>query len=114
MQLNETENMAIKFNNEVRKTFGERVDDFCILDVVDDPNHRAFSVEFNAYDYYPIIFNYDMGRIGFNICYGVKRIGLKSSQKWWDEVDFDIFFKELKEELEIRIPDKFLKARGWL
>ena len=28
--------------------------------------------------------------------------------------DFDVFFKELKQEIELRIPDKFLKAKGWL
>ena len=26
----------------------------------------------------------------------------------------DVFFEELKEELELRIPDKYLKAHGWM
>ena len=33
--------------------------------------------------------------------------------KWWDETDFDKFFKELQSEIELRIPDKYLEAKGW-
>lgn len=114
MQLNETHKMAINFNESVRERFGDKVDDFCILDVVDDSSHRAFSVEFEAYGYFPIRMNYDKGRFGCCIVFGDKGIPLENSQKWWDEADFDLFFKELQEELELRIPDKFLKAHGWL
>ena len=31
-----------------------------------------------------------------------------------DEADFDVFFMELQKELELRIPDKYLQAHGWL
>lgn len=114
MQLNDTEKMAMQFNNMAREKLEGKVNQFCILDVYDDVNNRAFSIEFIAYDYFPIRLNYDKGRFGCCIMYGKSAIDLHNSQKWWDEADFDIFFDELKEELELRIPDKFLKAHGWL
>lgn len=97
-----------------REKFDGKVSGFCILDIYDDTNNRAFSVEFVAYDYFPIRMDYDKGRFGCSIAYGEKSIALNNSQQWWDEADFDTFFEELKEELELRIPDKYLKSRGWL
>lgn len=114
MQLNNTEKMADDFCEWMSEKFEDRVDDFCILDVIDDENHREFSVEFTVYDYFPIRLNYEKGRFGCCIMYGDKEIGLENSQKWWDEANFDVFFKELQDEIELRIPEKFLKSRGWL
>lgn len=94
--------------------FKDRIKDFVVKDIVDDVNHKSFSIEFSAYDYFPIVFSYEMGRMGYSMCFGNRTIALENSQKWWDEANFDVFFKELKEELELRIPDKYLKAHGWM
>ena len=114
MQLNETDKMAMKFNRKAREKFGNRVTDFGIENVIDDPNHRAFSITFKAYNYFVIRLNYNKGRFGCCVDFGEYGISLDNSQKWWDTADFDVFFKELKQEIELRIPDKFLKAKGWL
>ena len=114
MQLSNTTKMVLEFNRKIREKFGERVDDFCISDVSDDGNQRTFSDEFKAYDYFPVRITYEKGRFGCSIVYGDKLISLQNSQQWWDEADFDLFFKELQTELELRIPDKFLEAHGWL
>lgn len=114
MQLNETDKMALQFNRRIREKFGERVGNFVIENVIDDPAYRSFSIKFKAYDYFPMRLNYDRGRFGCCIAMGETAIGLENSQKWWDSADFDIFFEELKQEIELRIPDKFLKAKGWL
>lgn len=114
MQLNETEQMARSFNKMARESLGDKVGGFVIFNVTDDVNHREFSIEFTAYDYYPIRLNYEKGRFGCSIHYGQRHIGIPSSQEWWDKTDFSIFFEELKQDLELRIPDKFLKSRGWL
>lgn len=113
MQLNETDKMALEFNRKVREKFGDRVDDFGIEDVVNDPNYRSFSVTFKAYDYFIIRMNYDKGRFGCCIELGEYSVGLNNSQKWWDTADFNVFFEELKIEIELRIPDKYLIAKGW-
>ena len=114
MQNKNVDEMSDYIIDEMCAYFKNRIKDFVIKDLVDDVNHKTFSIEFSAYEYFPIIFHYDMGRIGYNICFGTRIIALEGSQKWWDEADFNILFQELKEELELRIPDKFLKAHGWL
>ena len=43
---NETQTMAINFTKMAKEKMGDKVKDFCILDVYDDANNRAFSVEF--------------------------------------------------------------------
>ena len=114
MELNKTEEMAMKIIRELRGRMKNKIGSSEINNVVDDNNHRAFSINFQAYNYFFIILNYDRGRIGFSIQYGEKSfIGLENSQKWYEQTDFDILCKELQEQLELRIPDKFLEANGW-
>ncbi len=113
-KLNDTHQMAIRFSTIAREKMGDKVDNFCIFNVNDDVNHRAFSIDFEAYNYFAIRLNYDQGRFGCNIISGERMIALNNSQEWWDEADFDIFFVELQKELESRIPDKYLRAHGWL
>ena len=114
MQLSETDKMALKFNNIVRKKWGDRVDNFVIENVIDDSNWRSFEITFEAYNYFHIKMSYDRGRFGWSIYSGKHIIGLRSSQEWFEEADFDVFFDEMKDEIESRIPDKFLKKHGWL
>ena len=113
-KLNDTHQMAIRFSTIAREKMGDKVDKFCIFNVNDDVNHRAFSIDFEAYNYFVIRLNYDQGRFGCNIISGERMIALNNSQGWWDEADFDVFFKELQKELELRIPDEYLRAHGWL
>lgn len=78
--------------------------------------HHSYSkiIRFKAYDYFIVLFNYDKGVIGCSIQYGENSfISLENSQKWYEKADFDVFCKELKKQLELRIPDKFLEANGW-
>mgnify|MGYP007095676004 FL=1 len=110
---NKTTQMASDFCDMIMERFGNRVDDFSIVDVIDEPNWRSFGVEFFAYDYFVMRLNYDRGMFGCCICEGKFGIGLNSSQQNWNTADFDIFFDDLERELELRIPDKFLEAKGW-
>ena len=113
-KLNDTHQMAIRFSTIAREKMGDKVDNFCIFNVNDDVNHRAFSIDFEAYNYFAIRLNYDQGRFGCNIISGERMIALNNSQGWWDEADFDVFLIELQKELELRIPAKYLRAHGWL
>lgn len=113
MHSNDVKLIAKDITKGLKDFFGNRVDDFCIYDLVNEP-YKGFSVNFKAYNYFMILFNYDKGRIGCSIQYGEKSfISLENSQKWYEEMDFNIFCTELKEQLELRIPDKFLKFNGW-
>ena len=113
-KLNDTHLMAIRFSTIAREKMGDKVDNFCIFNVNDDVNHREFSIDFEAYNYFAIRLNYDQGRFGCNIISGERMIALNNSQGWWDEADFDAFLIELQKELELRIPAKYLQAHGWL
>ena len=107
------QNIIVGRGSMAKEKMGDKVKDFCISDVYDDVNNRAFSVEFTAYDYFPIRLNYERGRFGCCILYGERTVALSNSQQWWEEADFAVFFKELERELKLRIPDKFLKAHHW-
>jgi hypothetical protein len=114
MQLNETDKMAMIVSDFLEKNLADKIGSCNIFNVVDDKNYRAFSIRFKAYDYFIVLFNYDRGVIGCSIQYGERTfIGLENSQKWYEKADFDIFCKELQEQLELRIPNKFLEANGW-
>jgi hypothetical protein len=104
--------MADEIIAMLKSYFGEKIDGFVVSDATDIP-YTMFSIEFRLYNYFPMIFNYDRGRFGCAISYGVNGVGLKNSQQWYDEADMDIFLKELEEQIELRIPDKFLKFYGW-
>ena len=93
--------------------FKEKMEDFEIFNI-SETLYKTFSIRFKAYDYFIVLFNYDRGIIGCSIQYGERTfIGLENSQKLYEKADFDVFCKELQEQLELRIPDKFLEANGW-
>ena len=100
-----------------------------IYDVVDVPNHYILRFVFRVYDYYWVQFNYDNGLCGFSIDLGnelgftdfyiaiSKGIGISLPQKkyFFEEItDWDSYLKEIMAEIELRIPDEYLKAKGWL
>ena len=80
--------MAIQFNTIAREKMGDKVDKFCIFNVNDDVNHRAFSIDFEAYNYFVIRLNYDKGRFGCNIIFGEK---LKCNKKRDHALTFKIY-----------------------
>ena len=114
MELNKTaDEMSDIIARMLRNKFGNKIDDVQIFNIVEIP-YKTFSVKFSAYNYFVVLFNYDRGIIGCNIQYGEKSfIVLENSQKWYEKADFDVFYKELQEQLELRIPDKYLEANGW-
>ncbi|SHK70262.1 hypothetical protein SAMN02745136_03153 [Anaerocolumna jejuensis DSM 15929] len=113
MQLNDTLKMAMNVSDKFREKLGNKFDYSEISDVVDDSSHRAFKIRFTAYNYFIVLFNYDLDRIGCSLEYGEYHISLSNSQKWYSDADLDVFCNELMDELELRIPDKFLEAHGW-
>ena len=103
---------AKSFTKALREYFGDRVDNFSIYNLTDTPQ-EMFSIDFQAYKYFIVTLGYDRGRLGCAINYGKSNVSLENSQKWFDEADMNIFLKELEQQLELRIPDKFLDFYGW-
>lgn len=113
MELNKAEILASKVSDELKERLGDRISSaFSFYRIQDDP-WIEFSIEFSVYNFFNIIFNYDRGSFGCSIVNGNLGISLPNSQKWYDKADMDIFCKELQEQLELRIPDKFLEHNGW-
>lgn len=106
--------MADSIVHQFDTFFGKRFTDYIIGDVVNDSEYGFFSIKFCAYNYFPMLFEYDRGRFACYIDFGTRKIKLESSQKLWYNADFNIFFKEIRTQLELRIPDKFLVAKGWI
>ena len=102
--------------SEIKKAlkshFGNRIGSFTTFEQTDHP-YTMFSIQFQMYNYFNVILNYDRGAFGCAIVAGDMGIGLDSSQKWYDKADMNIFLKELQQQLELRIPDKFLEYNGW-
>lgn len=95
------------------KTFNGGAKSFVVMDSTDRP-YPLVRIRFTVYDYFIIDFVYDKGGIGCSIVCGEYCVGLDSSEEWFDEADLDKFFQDIKSEIELRIPDKFLKAKGWM
>ena|SRR5690625_4062476 len=96
----------------LKSHFGNKIKTFSIHNLTDTP-YKMFNISFDAYNYFYINFSYNRGSIGCSISSGKYGIDLDNSQKWYDQADMNIFFKELEQQLELRIPDKFLEYHGW-
>lgn len=107
--------LAKEVASSLRRYFGDRVTALAISNVIDDRNHVEFSVLFEAYSFFPVIFNYDRGFFGFGIVYGDRAVGVEPLGGHWASFgEFRRVLEQLDEELRLRIPDKYLDAKGWV
>ncbi len=119
MRLNElkstAEAMADAMADDVEAKFGDRIGTISIYNIVEDSNHKRFSLQFIAYGYFWINIDYEEGMIGCIINYGDNfPVILPNTQEWYSKMDIDKFLEELRREIELRIPDKYLKAHGYM
>lgn len=119
MELNEINDMlelARETRKQIRKVFGERVDTITGYDYVNEPSHQTFKLDFEAYDYFAIEFDYESDLCEFFIVLSKEvKLSLTKEPAVYSQItDWDSYLKEIMAEIELRIPDKFLKAKGWL
>ena len=107
---NETARDIIRTAKEI---LGEKIYNITLFNVADEP-YKMFSIKCTVYNYFVLVFNYDRGHFGCNIVYGNDAIALSNNIEWDDDCDFTIFWKEIDEQIRLRIPDKYLQAHGWL
>ena len=107
---------SLELIGRVERYFGDRVTEITICELVDVPNHYILRLIFRAYDYYWVQFNYDNDLCGFSIDLGDEfGASLESKMRsYMGTKDWDNYLKEIMAEIELRIPDEFLKAKGWL
>ena len=118
MEENQIFQLALETSEKIKSVFGERITEPKIVDVVEYLPYQRFGIRFVAYDYYLIFFNYDRVFCSFPIfvggLQGASLNGGKSMVAFDEIKDWDSYLKEIMAEIELHIPDKFLKAKGWL
>lgn len=106
--------LAKGVQSSLRAYYAERATGFAVKNLVENPAHRAFSVLFEVYDFLPVIFNYDRGFFAFAVDYGSRSVLISPTGGEWAPFDeFDFVLQQLDGELRLRIPDKYLEAKGW-
>ena len=117
MEENQIFQLALETSEKIKSVFGNRITEPDIVDVVEYLPYQRFGIRFVAYVYYLIFFNYDRGFCSFSIFvgerYGASLNGGKSMVAFGEIKDWDSYLKEIMAEIELHIPDKFLKAKGW-
>ena len=115
MQLNETESMAVQTSRRIRKLFGDKMGDSGIYDVVDESTHHTFKINFAAYNYVWVEFDYENDWCEFFIVLNEAcKQSICNRTKFSEITDLDAYLTGIMKEIELRIPEKFLKAKGWL
>lgn len=116
MELNKMDILAMELCDRIESTFENKVDTISIYDVVEQPNHHMFKLNFAAYDYFWVQCNYENDYFGFSIVLNDQfAVSLTDKKYTYSEIDdWDAYLRQIKENIELRIPDKFLKAKGWL
>lgn len=116
MNENRAEKKAKIVKTEMKKYFGSLVSDFNLIDAFYGNGHEEFSLGFKYCDYFDMRFNYGQGACGCCICYdwgdNNEAILIKTSiDGWWEKISIQWkkYFHELKKELDLRIPDDYLK-----
>lgn len=83
--------------------------------MVEEAGHWSFKIGFFAYDYFYVVFTYELDIIGFSIEVGNGRlIRVINTHNCYSNTDMEAYIRRIVEELELRIPDKYLQTRGWL
>lgn len=112
LQNNSSEMLIEEITEKLDMYFNDKISSYTILEYTDTP-YKMFRIRFSIYNYFNIMLNYDRGRFGCSIIQGEVGISLENSQKWYDKADMNIFLEELEQQIELRIPNKFLEYYGW-
>ncbi|MBF1713762.1 MAG: hypothetical protein HXO88_08590 [Streptococcus intermedius] len=110
------EEIKLEVIGRIERYFGDRASEVTICELVDVPNHYILRLVFRAYDYYWVQFNYDNDLCGFSIVLNDEfGVSLENEMRsYMGTKDWDSYLKEIMAEIELRISDEFLKAKGWL
>ncbi len=108
--------MALALRDMVADRFGNRVSDFCLDEVCEVPGHPSFSLSLTAYGCLPVTASYSAGSVSFSVPAGDHPADtLKTSQDGsnWSDMEFDALLDDVEGELELRLTDRWLRARPW-
>jgi hypothetical protein len=102
MQQNDIKMIRTNVGRKIKERFVNRVRAIEIFDIVDESSHWAFKIRFIAYDYFVIVFNYELDIIGFSIEVGNGMyIRLLNEHNCYSDVDMDVYLDKIKKEIEL-------------
>lgn len=114
-QQNDFNEIRMKIGRKIKQVFGDRSGCLEFFDIVEEAGHWAFKIRFVAYNYFVIVFNYELDIIGFSIEAGQEnKICIMDEHTCYSNTDLDSYIKKVIDEIELRIPDKYLRAHGWI
>lgn len=115
MQLNETGTMAVQTSRIIQNVFDDRIYSLGIYDIVEEPNHRTFKLDFLVYNFAGIKFQYENDFLEIYLFLnGEEGLLLSKPNSHYSEIsDWDSYLKEIMTKIESYIPEKYLKAKGW-
>ena len=107
--------LALDFSDIVEIAFKDKIDDIVIYDIVDEPNHHTFKLDFLVYDFAGVRFIYenDLFEIHLFLNINKEKVISKPNSHYSEISDWDSYLKEIMLKIESYIPEKFLKAKGW-
>ena len=115
MQQNNFNDIRIDMGKKIKKIFGNKIRGIEYYDVAEEAGHWSFKIGFFAYDYFYVVFTYELDIIGVSIEVGNGRlISVMNTHNCYSNTDMEAYIQRIVEELELRIPDKYLQTRGWL
>jgi len=112
LENNKSEEIKKILLNSLKSAFQGKIDDICVCENRDEP-HVTVSIEFEVYRYFILRLTYDRGSLVCAIVNGKYGIVLNSTEKWFDNADMSKFFNDIRDEVEMRIPDKYLVKNNW-
>ena len=115
MELNETGKFAVETSRMIRNVFGDRIYSLGIYDIVEEPNHRTFKLDFLIYNFAGVRFIYenDLFEIHLLLNLNNEKVISKPNSHYSEISDWDSYLKEIILEIESYIPEKYLKVKGW-
>ena len=115
MQLNETGTMAVQTSRIIQNVFDDRIYSLGIYDIVEEPNHRTFKLDFLVYNFAGIKFQYENDFLEIYLFLnGEEGLLLSKPNSSYSEIsDWDSYLKEIMTKIESYIPEKYLKSKGW-
>lgn len=113
MQKGSSSEIAREIINSAKAVLDEKMSNIRLYNVTEEP-YKMFSLKCVVYEYFVLVFNYDRGHFGCSISCGDDAIPLPNDIEWNDQCDFMLLWENIDKQVSLRIPDKFLIAKGWL
>ncbi len=110
MRNKNVDNLSDALVDKLISYWDEKISDIEILEATDVP-FRMLTIEFSLYNYIRLRLNIEHDTVGFS-AYGFG--GIYSICDRTDLFDKDIDLEILDDSVKLRIPDKFLRAHGWI